>query len=503
MANIAKPETTYGDLLIKQVVAPMLGLKETDPFDIVSRNDDLAMIHYRPDADLDLFGNLRGVVVDLKKGNIVSYSYPNAPQVVASSLESIDGNINLGTFSLKESQVRIKIGFEGTLIHVFKHAGKVYRTTRKRLDPSKSRWGNSKTFGEIYWELSGPSDEVLFDPTKDYSPYTHSFILVHPDVLVASRDDVGAGYLVYLGPKKMYPTTAEQCPYPIDSVDCKLHVPETTSSNKIIEGNSKIYSPENLTIEEANKHLTFGFYEGFEGYEYLDYRLLPGEFIVIEDTVSNQMFRVESPAYVWRSQIRNNNPNLLHRFFELIDFSYLKKEDDQKYKEMFPILTMYDMESLKSSGPIIVWPQNTEMDYRILPVPMTKDTKMYNIWQAFLIAVPLNRQTEVLEFYEILTNRRNELIAWVSETSDKLSSINLEEYSKRAQDILVKTRSFAQNRFKKGDNIDPRTKEIKSVDALTKDNIRNFILKEQGNSLYRLIREMDRFKNPRVETVKE
>ena len=491
---------TMSEMMKKKMVAPMLGLKEDDPFEIVSETDTgLVMVHYRTDAEVGVFGNLRGVVVDTNVGKVISYSYPHTSRIITSSLLVEDGKLTLSSNPINVEKLSFKIGFEGTLIHVFKHGGKVYRTTRKRFDASKSRWGNSKTFGEMYWELNGPKDEVLFDSTKDYSPYCHYFILVHPDVVVSTKDDIALGYLVYLGPKQIYSTAEEICPYPLNQVDCDLHVPETSNTRNTP---GCLYTPDNLTLEEANKHLTFGFYESFEGYQYLDPRLLPGEFLIVENTETKEMFRVESVAYAWRSDLRNNNPNLLHRFFELLDYAYLKRSDDDKFRKMFPILTLYDADSLLQNinlAPIIVWPQNTEIDYSIMSVPGTKDGKLHNIWQSFLLCVPMHRQKEVFGFYEILTTRRNELITWLIETSNKLvsGSLDMSLYSNRAKDILLKTRTFAENRFRQGNNIDLRTKEFKTVETLTRDNIRNFISKEKGSSLYRLIREMDRIKNPR------
>jgi len=478
----------------------MIGLTKDSPFDIVSENDSgLMMLHYRPDADVSLFGNLRGVVVDTNHGNVVCTSYPHAPRIITSSLSSVDGKIFLSeNIVLDKEKTRIKMGFEGTLIHVFKHAGKIYRSTRKRLDPSKSRWGNSKTFGEMYWELNGPSDDSLFDSTKDYSPFCHSFIMVHPDVQVCTRDDVSTGFMVYLGPKQMYTTL--NCPYSSETVDFNLRVPETSSN--LAPG--VVYAPGNLTLEEANKQLLFGFYEGFEGYQYLDSRLLSGEFVIIENMETGQMYRVESPSYAWRNQIRNNNPNLLHRFFELIDFAYLKNtpEDDIKYRSMFPILTLYDKVSLDrtiNAGHIIIWPQQSEDE---IPMPTTRDSKLYNIWEAYLVSVPPSRQKEVFGFYDLLISRRQELVNWLIETSENNNS-KITDYSKRMQDILIKTRQFAVSRYNKGENFDTKTKEFKNVDVMTRENIRNFISKEVGSSLYRLIREMDRIKNPRAVIVKE
>jgi len=498
MAN-ANSQTTYSSMIKKQAIAPLLKLDPNGPWDIVSETETgLSMVHHKNDCDMDIYGALRGVVVDMNKGNVVCYSYPHSPKFVTSHLKLENGKVKLSdNIVLDIEKIKIKPGFEGPLIHVFKHGGKVYRSTRKRFDPSKSRWGNSKTFEEIYWELQGPSDEVLFDSDKDYSPYCHTFIMVHPDMLVCTKYNIGDGYLVYLGPKQMY--SIENCPYPVEQVDDTLRVPNTTSSEFQNE-EKKVYSPELMSLETANKHLTFGFYEEFPGYEHLDSRLLPSEFVIIEDCETGDMYRIESPGYNWRSSMRNNNPNLLHRFHELLDNAYLKntKEDTLKYKTTFPVLTFFDTESLEKTvenSPIIVWPQNTETE---LKAPTTRDTKLYNIWQCFLVSVPLCRQKEVVNYYNNLNSRRNEIVEWL-DTLSRTENLDLETFSKRVQDILVKTKLFAKNRVKKGENIDYKTREVKSLEALTRDNIKNFISKELGSSLYRILKEMDRYKNPRPE----
>lgn len=481
--------TAYSDMLVKQKIAPMLNLDPEGPWDIVSETETgLVMVHHRPDSDMDIYGALRGVSVDTNKGNIVCYSYPNATKIVTSSLSVTNGRLLLDeNISLDPEKLKIKAGFEGPLIHVFKHAGKVYHSTRKRFDSSKSRWGNSKTFGEMYKQLSGPEDDVLFDSEKAYSPYCHTFIMVHPEMLVCTKDNVGDGYMVYLGPKQMYST--EICPYPIEEVDTILRVPDTSSEVTF----GKVYSPQILSLEEANKHLLFGFYDGFEGYQYLDPRLLPGEFVILEDTETGLMYRIESPSYYWRSSVRNNNPNILHRFYELLDYSYLKNTDydNKKYIDSFPILTSFSYESLKKiidENTMVVWPQDTEKE---MSVPNTKDDKFYNIWLALLISMPLCRQKEIIGYHDYFNDRKKEVIEWLNTLSDN-KNLDISTFSKRVQDILLKTKTFAVNRFKKRDNKDKN----KSVEEMTKENIKNFIGKEMGNSLYRMLKEMDRYNNP-------
>ena len=501
-------QTTYDDMLKKKEYGKFLGLEPSGPWDIVSENEELAMIHHQQDADMNVYGTVRGVVLDKKVGNVVSYSYPHAPKFVLPALANIDGVVMLDkNTAIPFASLKIKIGFEGPLIQIFKHNGKVYHATRKRLDSGKSRWGNSKIFEEIWKELEGPADEVLFSADKKFSPYCHTFIMNHPDVLICTKDNVGRGNLIYLGPKQMYSTEVERCPYPLDEVDCELHVPNTVSSYDPTSGNfaedpqnggkptKSIHSPETLTLEEANKHLLFGFYEGFEGYQFLDPRLLPGEFIILENVESKMMYRVESPSYAWRSGMRNNNPNFLHRFFELLDLAYLRNsaEDEQKYMNSVPILTVYDVDSLRrniEANPMIVWPQNTEV---VEPIPTNKDEKLYNIWQCFLVSVPICRQSMVVEFYDLLMKRREEVTNWIIDRSREMDKIDILKFSRRVQDILMKTRSFAAEKVRRGENVDRRSKVVKTIEELTIENIRNFISKEMGSSLYRIIREMDRF----------
>jgi hypothetical protein len=504
-------QTTYDDMLKKKKISQFLGLEADGPWEIVSENGDLVMVHYSENADMNIYGALRGVVVDMNKGNIVCYSYPHATTVTSSELCVTNDEIQLSdNIKLNLNNIKINMGFEGTLMHVFKHAGNVYKVTRKRLDPSKSRWGNSKTFGEIYSELNGPSDETFFDNNKKYSPYCHTFILVHPDLLVATRCPLGnennstKGFLVYLGPKQMY-STDETCPYSLEEVDTELHTPPTTNIIPLDNENQTVYfHPPAINLQEANNHLLFGFCKPFDNYQNLDQRLLPGEFVIIEDLTTHMMYKIESPSYQWRCMIRNNNPNLLHRFFELLDTLNSKNNN---YNEMFCELTMYKLDSLQEvvkKSPLIFWPQM----YNTV-IPDTRDAKLYNIWQNFLIAVPLHRQLEVINYYEYYMTRRNQVTEWLYHLSSNLYpsidtenylKINLQDFSKRVQDILVKTRNFAEDRVKKGDDRDPKTKQKKGVDFWTQVNIKNFINKELGSSLYRLIREMDKYNSSKVDS---
>jgi hypothetical protein len=319
--------------------------------------------------------------------------------------------------------------------------------------------------------------------------------MVHPDVLVATKESVGQGYMVYLGPRKMW-NPENDCPYPQDQVDSHLHLPETVTRSDLAneENTVRVICPEISDLESANKHLLFGYYEAFEGYENLDPRLLPGEFLILENMNDGKVYRVESPSYSWRTVMRNNDPNLLHRFYELVDWSYVK--DELEFSKMFPVMIPYEREMIETCIPVVAWP-HSEAE-KLMMVPHDREGKLYNIWEAFLMSVPLHRQNEVIGYYEKFVDRRNELSLWFLEQSQNLFQLTLSNFSRRAQDILTKTRSFAEKSVEQGKNIDRRTGQRQTVDQLTQRNIHNFLLKERGASLYRLIREMDLAKNPPV-----
>ena len=94
--SYANNTTTYSDMLLKQKIGPMINLPADGPWEIVSETENgLYMLHHRADADLNVYGALRDVVVDTNVGKIVSYSYPHSPKIVTSSLSLTNGKLVL------------------------------------------------------------------------------------------------------------------------------------------------------------------------------------------------------------------------------------------------------------------------------------------------------------------------------------------------------------------------------------------------------------------------
>jgi hypothetical protein len=522
--RIAKREREFMSGDIKQEVANILNIPNTDAWDIVSSDPDrhLYLIHYSSEANLAKYGWLRGIVIDLSARAIVCQSYGYTPTVNASSLKvSYDGcihltDLNRAEYKLDPNKIQIKYGFEGTIIRIFKHNGIVYRTTHRRLDISRSRWGSSKTFLEMYKELKGPTDEMLFNPQSRYSPYCHIFLMVHPDVLIVSKQMIGPGYMVYLGYKKLWSLDPKECPYKqtgpngelpsgvtqeefdLDPrpnagwIDPDVRVPPTVKElpERIME--PVLYSPSPISLEMANYHLRFGFYKEFDD-STLDPRLGTGEFVIIycfddEGNISS-LLKVQSKAYEWRCGMRNNEPNLRYRQFQLLDGSYARTETREGYQDFvsrYPLMTPYPYEevvkSIQTKGPFIVWPQ------RNVRVPLeTQSDRYYNIWLGFLMAIPLHRQYDVVNEYAQIMKDWEDVYKWLVslEEQNDIDSLPIPE---RARNLIEASRKVARDKNNRGKNIS-RSGQKLTVSDLTHRQIYTYLSRENGASLYRLVRD--------------
>lgn len=472
---------------MKQPIADILGIDNTPDWDIFDfdQSANLYLVHYNTNADMNKYGHIRGLVVDTNNKMIVCQSFGYTPSYVSSHIEG-DGDHPEHIFFTcpDESQVHvnhqsIRIGYEGTIMRVFKHNGKVYHSTHRRLDSSKSRWGKSVSFMEMYNQLNGPKDTDLFSPEVEYSPYCYIFIMVHPDVLNVCKLNVGKGYLVYLGVNTMWdpshPYNGQEGirTFPVSHQVETSSVPVTISSSDI-------------TLEQANKHLKYGFHD--EGTTHVDPRVGNGEFIIIYEQGTNKLIRVNSPAYQWRLQMRDNNPNLLNRFYQLIDDSYIRTETEEgqvQYQNKFPIFDGIDVNAIRQSIPLITPSVSSSFWIK------NQVDRLTNIWYCFLLSVPLHCQIQVTDMLDNFYKSQENIIKWlirINNTNRNLTNLNL---SRRCLQIIEHARQYGQrivtqnkNRYYHGHKLSCRDLTIRSI--------RNIIKHEKGASLYKIYTEMIR-----------
>lgn len=485
---------------MKPTLASILSTLPVDPiydlsvFDVLSVVPEagLYLVHYTGSSSIT-HGFLRGIIVDVPNQRIVCDSYGYTPTVSLSRdlVVAPTGNYELldtdgRTHSVSPNQVQFRVGYEGTILRLFKHNGKVYISTHRRIDASRSRWGGSAPFPQMYTELGGPKGEDLFPADVATSPFVYFFLLVHPNVLIATLENIQGGYIVFLGRRQMKP----------DPSDTRTEFGEKTE-DEVFNLYPNLRRPKNLSLEEANNHLQHGYYPPQEnpplvnGVE--DHRLRKGEFVMMYTLQSDGMvnlIKVQGIPYWWRTMIRDNNPNLTHRFYQLTDLAQLRVEASvdnwNSYASMFPILS--DISQSPMGQPIFDPTLGTAASVR------TREGRLLNIWRALLIAVPLSSQQEAHQIYATFVKDREDVIAWLRSIEESLPlhtapPPEAQNYSARVFSIINSARQFARERRQTNRNVG-RNGNIMGMRALVRDNIRNLILKEKGISLYRLVREM-------------
>ena len=443
-------ETSFTDASINALVlnaAPALGVAPSRKWNCIDQNDNLQLFHYNPEATPQgEVAKVRGLVYDPKDKVLVARSYSATPTVYTTSITpDSEGNLSFtdtdgGEHTLPQDGFYFKLGFEGTIMRVYKHAGKVYHSSHKRLDTSRSHWGNSPTFESIYHELGGPADQVLFDPSKDYSPHCHIFLMVHPKLLLSSLQDVGSGYLVYLGAIKMWENKYEE-----DKVDSELRTFETVNQlpSKIDGSDKFILSPPEITLEQANEHLEKGWYG--QG----------GEFVIVysrehKEGEMPRLFKFASPQYEKRLSVRNNDPSIYHRFVEL---------------------------SSQASG------MNRDLFRSVYSAPeKTTLLERYDIvLEHYIKHLPLNMREEATGFVARFVQDRKDLGYWLTGLAcNNMQYASLSGYKK------VPQRIFAL--------INPYLRQRKSIKVVNHE-INTALIYEPGVSIYKMLRFMKTWKH--------
>lgn len=366
--------------------------------------------------------NIRGCGFDFVEKRKVYHSYGYTPVI------NIDYIPQEGIFGVTTDGIAINIPndenmvlkpiYDGTLIHVYKHAGKVYTSTKRSINIENSRFGKSENFGKLFRRFFNidSNDELdgkMFDKTKDYSDFVHVFLLNDPYLQINTRYDVGVGSLKYL---KTFRLQGEG--FQDDNVETTSEWLETFTlyESPFVPPAPKefepiVYNPAVLDIEKANKVLRSGYYtvnesDFFSRYgnpkinDELDIRILPGESIICEygsDDARN-IIRLTPSSNQWRIDVLDNkNNNLFYQYVRLTDFVYaFKNEKDMtanhKYQKLFP---------------------------NLVPGKNDETHKLKNITTCFNLAVPYAETQNSSQYFVTYSNYMNRLIIFLTENFNR------------------------------------------------------------------------------------
>lgn len=475
--------------------------------------DQIALIHYEPTGIREC-GAARGDVYDLETGALIAKSFGHTPIAVLDQIVIQDGLIDIQDednqiHTFDPAACKIKRGVECVVFRVIRHAGKMHFFTHRRLTPSRSRWGASPFFLEMYREAGGPTEEQLFDLTTPYSSTCYVFAVVHPALLVATRQIVTAPYIVHLASFEM------DLKRPAEEVS--VGIPTFITSTEITGSvtTSFIHSPLDLTIDEANIYLNYGYYDE---YPQSDIRQQTGEMVIIYsmDPEGNiqDIVKVHSSSYEWRCQTRSNNPNIVNRFYTMLNWVHdePKTETDwvllRKRLLFFPNYPEAELKAVYDQhGAILALPDApTTID-----MFKSREARIHLLWMNYVLSLPPCSQGEGLKILAAFKEDRNAVITWFCQleqirdidTKDitvlfpdfadrKMGEQGRKKYLaifRRVQGLISSARRLARERVDAKLNYNQRGGYLK-LTQIIKMTLSNLIRKEHGESLYNLVRIM-------------
>jgi hypothetical protein len=426
---------------------------------------------------------------------VIADSFGYTPTAVAPELVLKEGKLRIQdtdgvTHVFDPEAVNIKRVFEGVVIRTIWRKSRLYRITHRTINPVKSRWGGSKSFLTLYDEASGPTAEQLYDVTKPFSSTCYDFLVVDQALLVGTRQQVNKPYIVLLSSREMDIKRPAEDVAPGHFGTVATTVPIATNIGGSVN-NSVIHLPAALSLTEANHHLKFGYYNEFA---VDDLRQLTGEAVIVyrmENNAVADVVKVHSPAYDWRVNMRGNNPNVPLQFYCLLNMAYgdvSETEAWETFKKRFVLLPAYDEKSLKElyaqSKMLLMIPSGevSQDDY------VNRDDRIHLLWMNYVLSLPVHLQETALDLLSQFRKDRNDLIDWLQTLESSTQNIEAADIPERAKGLISSSKRLARDRIAKGENYSQKGAYMK-LPTLIRSTIRNLVNKENGPSLYALIRD--------------
>ena len=492
LTTISLTKQTYENNTRLIRIMEILNLPTLIGWSEIDKVGNLSLVHYTADVPSPELAHLRGTLVDVDKGIVVASSYGYTPTVKLNQLQLQGHTLNMqdennNAHTIPAEELVIKRVYEGTVMRVIFYDSQVYRLTHKKIRPLKSRWGTSPFFTKMYQEAGGPTDEQIFNTNKPYSPWCYVFLIVHPKLLMATRQNITHPYVVLLDIRHMYSSDIDSAPFDINDIESQQVHTFETSNDIMLSNTPHVKIPDPLSIYEANMHLHTGYYQPLP---VRDPRQSTGEALIIYKIKDGQVMdiiKVNSIGYDYRFKLRGaDDSNMYHRFFSLVDMANRDIAQYPEYcdlKQKIVTIQPIDHTQLKvmfqQYGNILYLP---EYD---IPLECRRD-KYYilnQIWLNYIIALPLSLQYSAIDFLQQFIQERANVVKWLQNYHHNNIQLNEKDISKSGIRIISEGRKTGKDLFK--------AKKYKTVDEATLIVIRNFVYKEYGTSLYSLIKKMN------------
>lgn len=463
------------------------------PFKIIDSYKNLRLVHYDINKAHELdpqAQNLRGTIVDINTMKIVCSSFGYTPNIVTGSVPEIGQlltDTNNKDFNFPEN-FNLSPVTEGALLRVWMYEDEIMVSSHRKINCEKSRWGSSGFFKELFYKYIGDFDikNVIADNNVAY------FILMDKDLTISTKFPIGNrnGLLLFIGTR-----TAENEETNIDNT---YNIPSFSNYNNPEYENCTLFSSWNMTQDEANKHLNQGFYD-YPAKSQEDILCL-SEAVIVSYMVDNKkkVATLMSPAYYRRFKMVDNDPNILHRCYKIINTAYYPKitGSDDKYLDVYPSVDIMNKEDIEAFSSVIVEgpiPGSVKYTNEQLTDRTDKDSHERRIrnalmWYAMSLSLP--HQSDALKNINLMFWERNEILRLMTKNYKFYSTGVFEgletkyntEVFKYIQHRLVKAKEFA-----KTNNINREPSM-----ALVMNNVKTGVLRDSGDWLYNIAKVLIR-----------
>ena len=520
---------------LKITIAHFVGVN-ADSFDIADINDDgLALIHPKPGVFLkqEDANRIRGLIIDTNNSSIACGTLGYSSEVVAEKItpnESGDliltDNFGVGHHVLAGSY-RLKMSHEGPMIRVFRHNGKSYIASHKKIDASRSRFGQVN-FIDLYKKFGGPDPDTLFQKETRYSPYTYYFMPMSGSVITGTRElfkNPDAGYVVSLGASvSWYP--GPDAPYYVGPEDHQgraedprpsagpiretpLNLGSETVPLPIVDENLGLIEPFYFeeptleqTIEGANRFLNEGFYTPLSDVK--DIRAMRGETVIVEvlgNTPEQQIssIKIIHPSFAWRNEMRDGDTVPYHRFVILAAETYpdLDKIGWEKLDSMYIRFPLYNIEKLESDteslSPILSLSHGTTSESK---VTTQREARLHLLTINYAYSLPVHLHMEALGYMKRFNRDRNILVKFL--VAFEHGEIEFGDDHPllvphpRMRAIANMASKYANSSIAEKRNM-TKTGKTLTRDDLLSGSLRRAVYEEKGNTLYQMIKQSQRY----------
>lgn len=422
---------------VKTKVASLLKIRVSSCWEVADVNGDLALVKLSDQCtneEIDEFGRYHGIIVDTSNGVIPIFTYGMPKVQIFTRDTEISDNCELTPV------------YGSVMVTMFRYKGKTYHSTHSKIEYAKSRWVVTRKFSEMYSSDNGPTDDEYFQSDADNSTTCYKVIIVDPELQVASRQCHTTK--VYLFGQYT------------------VNIPESCGSSRPgILPPGRLPSVPKFTKEEAIQYcIGKGDGKFDEGEAFCASQ--------VTDSTVRSFTRYVSASYLFREQLRNCNPNVINRLYDIIDTPHSD-----------PMFQNVDTEVLKKACGVNV-------------PKLTSDSNLKKInhqlvaGYLFIWSLPEHRRQHVLEEFAKLNVNRVKVCDWLiaySRTPNmkdpKTNALIItDEITERGLKLILDARKYAALNVNNG---------RATYFQLFKERLHFYLSNEFGPSLYKLVKKMN------------